>query len=350
MKVFCIILVCLFVSSSANAWDYSDLEIRKIKLNEYEKIRLSSLNRTKEEREWFDSFSKNKYCVENQEIDEKDIPEIVKYLRILGDYLYLHMMIMGTKMNNAITSGNNPNYEIFRINTFDDITTIGENARNYLNEFASDVEKKIIRNGIKDQCFDSSVSKLKLKELAEKIAAEGEALQNGKIFVLNKFKKDFLKKRELAKNDVVAQVLNYSAGIPEDASDNNFFYPEDIENGRCIYKVAVNKGTMEDIQSKQMLEAGKFISSLGLSGTSEINQTVSAIEKGIDLNKADLKNVSFYQLKGAKNNSVAYLRYQTRVEGLPDLFECDSNSCNIDRLKRGWALVRTKCKGTQKAF
>jgi hypothetical protein len=67
-----------------------------------------------------------------------------------------------------------------------------------------------------------------------------------------------------------------------------------------------------------------------------------------------LKNITFYKTQGAKQNQftgiTTYLRYKSSVEGLPDIFECDSNSCNIDRLKRGWNLVASKCKGIKKAF
>lgn len=162
--------------------------------------------------------------------------------------------------------------------------------------------------------------------------------------------------RQLAKNDVVAQVLNYASGVPEDASGTTFFYPTNTENGQCIYKISIDKnspmGAMTNEIMGGLVEAGKFASAM--TGQRIPSDPSSALTDGIDLNKGDLKNINFYKLQGAKRNKftgmTAYLRYQSRVEGLPDLFECDSNSCNIDRLKRGWALVASKCKGTKKAF
>ncbi|WP_143474006.1 hypothetical protein [Limnohabitans sp. B9-3] len=164
------------------------------------------------------------------------------------------------------------------------------------------------------------------------------------------------RQRELAKNDVVAQVLNYASGVPEDASGMSFYYPESIENGKCIYKVAIDKGSNTGAISNQISQdldtASKFIS--GVTGDSSLMGTNTVVNDGIDLSKADLKNTSFYKLQGAKRNrytgATAYLRYQSKIEGLPDIFECDSETCNIDRLKRGWKLVESKCIGIQKAF
>ncbi len=157
--------------------------------------------------------------------------------------------------------------------------------------------------------------------------------------------------RESARSDVVAQVLNYASGLKEDASGNIFFYPVNTENGRCEYKLYTDQGTVEGDIAAQYAQAGKFLSQLGIPGVSE---AASGLVDVVDLNKGNLQNINFYKLQGAQRNKftglTAYLRYQSRVEGLPDMFECDSNSCNIDRLKRGWSLVASKCKGVTKAF
>ncbi len=157
--------------------------------------------------------------------------------------------------------------------------------------------------------------------------------------------------REAAKSDVVAQVLNYASGLKEDASGNIFFYPVNTENGRCEYKLYTDQGTVEGDIASQYAQAGKFLSQLGIPGVSE---AAAGLVDVVDLNKGNLQNINFYKLQGAQRNKftglTAYLRYQSRVEGLPDMFECDSNSCNIDRLKRGWSLVASKCKGVTKAF
>lgn len=169
---------------------------------------------------------------------------------------------------------------------------------------------------------------------------------NGKPLRLEKDRKI----RESASADVVAQVLNYASGVPEDASGESFFYPVNTENGQCVYKIAISNPEVNNVLNS-LVQAEKFMSAQGIQGG---GQTASIMQDGIDLNKGDLKNINFYKLQGAKRNKItgvtANLRYQSRVEGLPDLFECDSNSCNIDRLKRGWALVASKCKGTKKAF
>ena len=160
------------------------------------------------------------------------------------------------------------------------------------------------------------------------------------------------KYRELAKNDVIAQVLNYASGSPEDASGASFFYPEDISNGKCIYKIAFDKS---DLAASYASELSTAMNKIGaITGIKELSSPDTQINNSIDINKADWKNLNFYNLKGSKKNkftgAVAYLRFQSRVEGLPDFFECDSNSCNVERLKRGWGLVQTKCPGIKKAF
>jgi hypothetical protein len=162
-------------------------------------------------------------------------------------------------------------------------------------------------------------------------------------------------RRELAKKDPIAQVLNYASGVPEDASGIAYFYPENTENGQCIYKMAISSSTAtgsiaNDVMSG-LLEANKIISAAGVTAA---NDSVAVLEKGIDLNQGNLKDINFFKVQGAKQNKftgkTAYLRYQSRIEGLPDIFECDSSTCNIDRLRRGWSLVTSSCKGVQKPF
>jgi hypothetical protein len=155
--------------------------------------------------------------------------------------------------------------------------------------------------------------------------------------------------RSAAKADVIAQVLNYSAGLPEDASGGIFFYPIQNTSDQCTYKIAVDEASPWASISKEMLLS---VEQVGLdAGINELNNPFNQI---IDLKKPNLANINFYSLRGVKRNkftgAVGTLRYQSRIEGLPDLFECDSNSCNLERLGRGWALVRDKCKGTTKPF
>jgi hypothetical protein len=188
------------------------------------------------------------------------------------------------------------------------------------------------------------------KSLKQLLVQVNETLEDLKAGRPNRHAK-INKFRESAKTDVVAQVLNYASGLKEDASGNIFFYPFNTENGRCEYKLYTDQGTVEGDIASQYAQAGKFLSQLGIPGVSE---AASGLVDVVDLNNGNLQNVNFYNLQGAQRNKftgvTAYLRYQSRVEGLPDMFECDSNSCNIDRLKRGWNLVASKCKGVTKAF
>lgn len=157
--------------------------------------------------------------------------------------------------------------------------------------------------------------------------------------------------QNLTRDDVVSQVLNYAIGVPENGSGEVYFYPWNTENGMCVYKIAFNEKNQFSQAIQGMIEAGAIAEAMGIPGVSDINST---IKYDIDLNKADLKNITFYKHQGAKQNQftgiTTYFRYKSRVEGLPDIFECDGNSCNVDRLKRGWNLVASKCKGTKKAF
>jgi hypothetical protein len=156
------------------------------------------------------------------------------------------------------------------------------------------------------------------------------------------------KLRELAKNDVVSQVLNYSSGEAEDGSGTSFFYPIDTDNGKCVYKIGIDKSNPLAASAAEMIEGFNQLNNIpGMQGM------VPNIDlKGnIDLGKVDLNNITFYKINSQnKKTREPILAYQTKIEGLPDYFNCDSNLCNIERLKRGWNLVKEKCKGTQKAF
>jgi hypothetical protein len=133
--------------------------------------------------------------------------------------------------------------------------------------------------------------------------------------------------------DPVALALNYSAGVPE---GDLYFYPLDTSNGKCIYS---------SYKSDSGISA--VIAEMG-------NLTGQRIPDEINLNKVDLKNVSFYKINGVNKDrygrNIPYLKYETRVAGLPNLFQCDSEVCNSERLKRAWNLVAQTCKGTKKAF
>jgi hypothetical protein len=108
-----------------------------------------------------------------------------------------------------------------------------------------------------------------------------------------------------ARNDVVAQALNYVSGKGEDAK-YDFYYPVERNNGSCIFKS---------------------------------DQTY---RPDIDLNKGNPKAIEFFTQGNAYGNA-----YISRVEGLPE-FRCVA--CNGARVQRAWALIYKECKGTRKAF
>jgi hypothetical protein len=159
---------------------------------------------------------------------------------------------------------------------------------------------------------------------------------------------------KLAQNDPISQVLNYSAGYPEDSSGYFFFYPKDTSKGQCIYKLAVNKNSSDPMSMVYSL-AGNNLDKINNDLPLEVYDLMqkTGLNIYLDLSKVNLKGVTFFNIngtRGAGKNRTAYLKYQTKADGIPNAFECDSNDCSIDRLKRGWALVQQKCKGVTKAF
>ena len=118
--------------------------------------------------------------------------------------------------------------------------------------------------------------------------------------------------RSAAKNDVVAQALNYVSGYGEDAKGLDFYYPFDRNNGNCIFSRfdSWNKLTVK-------LDLNK-----GNPDTIEIQSPIIYLD---------------VRLEG----------YMTKVEGL-GTFGCQD--CNPSRVRRAWALIYKECKGTRKAF
>jgi len=156
--------------------------------------------------------------------------------------------------------------------------------------------------------------------------------------------------RALAAQDPVARALNYASGTPEDATGPNFFYPIDNSPGKCIYGMKSDNSAMGQMSQSLM---GAFASMAPILGAAGIQAPNTATD--FDLSKVDLSSVSFYKVNGTTprtkySQGTAYLKYQSKVEGLPDYFECDSNTCSIERLQRAWNLVAQTCKGTKKPF
>lgn len=156
--------------------------------------------------------------------------------------------------------------------------------------------------------------------------------------------------RNLASNDPVARALNYASGVPEDASGPLFFFPLDTSNGRCLYQAQADNSGVGQFAQTMM---GAFASMAPILGAAGVQMPDTSTK--IDLTKADFTSISFYRVNGTtqstrNTNGTAYLKYQSRIKGLPDLFECDSNSCSIERLQRAWRLIERTCKGTKSSF
>ena len=150
--------------------------------------------------------------------------------------------------------------------------------------------------------------------------------------------------RQLASKNIVSQALNYSSGVPEDSSGYQFFYPINVSNGQCIYGVATDGSKTPELLKMYL-------------GTNSVADEIGNIQ--IDLNKGDLSRPNFYKINGNNPNykvgnqiysGAAFLKYQSKVEGLPNMFECNSETCSIDRLRRAWNVIAKQCKGTAKAF
>lgn len=300
-------------------------------------------------KEKYDSLVRDKLFLEF-----KDRDFVGAYINKYINLGYYETALKFVAAKDKISSSNSSKIEKdIGFSHLDRITNEVESARNKIiklnNEFIIGKIDAAEHNEISMSILRQS--KLNLKNSEEKFASELRDINSSRANRLPNSDNWIIQKRDLARDDVIAQVLNYASGVPEDASGDTFFYPANIDNGQCVYKIAINNNNMTGEVMNSLVQASKFLSANGISGG---GQTASIMEDGIDLNKGDLKRINFYKLQGAQRNKftgvTAYLRYQSRVEGLPDLFECDSNSCNIDRLKRGWSLVASKCKGTKKAF
>ncbi len=196
--------------------------------------------------------------------------------------------------------------------------------------------------------IDAAAREAAKKRELEKIEAAKKIEQNRKNAIAQ-----FQNLRKLASNDIVAQVLNYSIGAPENASGSAFFYPVLNQNGACIYRLATDKSDITTMGVGIANEMLSFLNGIGMGSLVNPSQQANWYSGEFDLNKFDLKKVQFYQVQSTQRNQysgpTANLSYKTQVEGLTE-FECNSTVCNIDRLRNGWRVLATKCKGTTKAF
>lgn len=146
--------------------------------------------------------------------------------------------------------------------------------------------------------------------------------------------------RQEARNDVVAQALNYVSGYGEDAKGTYFYHPLKRDSGDCVLeKISVNRdSSFENILNQTM----NFMTLISGAGTNN--------SPTIDLNQGDPRAIEFFTRRGHPmfpdmQNPPTY--HITKVEGI-GAFEC--TNCNSDRVQRAWALIYKECKGTRKAF
>jgi hypothetical protein len=149
------------------------------------------------------------------------------------------------------------------------------------------------------------------KEEAARIAAREKIIQDEQRRKLE-VQQNIETLRSAAKNDVVAQALNYVSGYGEDAKNSDSYYPLERNNGNCIFSRfdSWNKLTVK-----------------------------------LDLNKGNPDTLEFESM--TMNSDIRLVWYITRVEGLGE-FRC--LNCNSSRVQRAWALIYRECKGTRKAF
>lgn len=343
MRSYIAIFICLIGFSNSNAWSPSDKnKIEELKSNQ--RIAIKEHNAVIE----YEKEISRKYPDLNSEIDINDVDLLSEYIKSFGFVRYVAASIqLINEFNNNANKIPRNQFPLFR--DFVDINLdFALKFKEDMNILSSKIKNREIISNIKEQRDLLMSNQLAaIKRETEKFKKMSQDVADGRN---PKYGKEY-NFRELARTDVVAQVLNYASGFPEDGSGDTYFYPVDNENGKCVYKIGFSESNPLMQQIQGLLGASQLAESMGVRDTSGIN---SAMKNGIDLSKGDLKNVNFYKLQGSQRNKntgvSAYLRYTSRVEGLPDIFECDSNSCNIDRLKRGWELVASKCKGTQKAF
>jgi len=130
--------------------------------------------------------------------------------------------------------------------------------------------------------------------------------------------------RYAAHKDVVAQALNYITGYKDEPTGNTFYFPKERRNGNCIFEKTNDARNIVDFNK-------------GNPDTIEINIVNSG---------------------GDGFHTPYYDSIVSKVEGL-GTFQCGPNNskpfnipdvCNIQRVRRAWALIYRECKGTRKAF
>lgn len=127
-------------------------------------------------------------------------------------------------------------------------------------------------------------------------------------------------REKYVKNDVVAQVLNYSDSIDEGGGKNVTWYSE---GGGCKYK-------------KTLPEVGHGINRMDV-------VVISGYTVQIDIPTLNRNSIRFQQDRDSSGATTIYTEHEGKR-----LFSC--SACLMERLQNGWAIVFEKCPGVQKAF
>lgn len=350
MRNLFIFLLSSLLCHSAFSWDITD----KNKAEEYDRWVETFKAKMNKESDIEKKRRKgifNKYWKNNIEIEENDIQALGDAMRFIADNAYIRLISGGIELTQKNISGLPTNapaiYKKLFMYQNDMANEISKRMRENYYDIATKIEQKEIRIGIKkhldeiNATFDTEINK-STDEL-KKINAD---LDKG---ITPNFAKSN-NKRDSAKNDVIAQALNYSVGVPEDAQGPNYFYPIDTTEGKCVYGITSDDSQMGQFSQSMLGAVDSMMPLLGATGVQLPNTSTT-----FDLSKVDFSTIAYYKKNGVTPKSkysaeTPYLKYQVKVDGLPDLFECDSNVCNLERLQRAWNLIAKTCVGIKKPF
>jgi hypothetical protein len=135
-------------------------------------------------------------------------------------------------------------------------------------------------------------------------------------------------------DDVVAQVLNYTAFGKDDGLNENYWFKEPGSN--CRY--TRHSSLAGDRMSNQLNSLRPFL------GMGAIQQ-----RRIIDLDTLDPKNITFRY--GGVQTMLGDNVVGTVVEHADESLFIYAGKLDIDRLQRGWTLIYSKyCSGREKPF
>ena len=281
----------------------------------------------------------NQYSKTDQKISQDDKRDLLLFYKKIGGEFYRKLKV--SVINSLIkeTQTASTSYNTLVLEYLDEIINLSDfSNEKYVAILENMFTKKDVLYSDIDNFYNTFTKNTgeEAISLIDDLTQDQKDIRNGKPAGFSKIPS----RRETAKNDAISQVLNYSSGYPEDASGQFFYYPANGLNENCVYKLANANDNTREFLANEIATA---------------MMPISPQSTTITLGKLDLTNVSIYTINQAKfkksNDTNGLLSYQTRLDGVPaDSFICDSNSCNIERLKRGWTLIRKKCKGTEKAF